>query len=178
MLRLILHSWFRRRNRHIYLQVNPLKKYSLIRSSKLSSLVAIFDTFSLPFRFPLNVFRSVTKWEREKIMPWERKFCRERESLAVREKVLPWERKFCRETESFAVREKFCRDKKVLPWEESFAVREKVLPWERKFCRETESFAVREKVLPWEKKFCRERESFAVTPVGHRSEWINFPKQD
>ena len=46
-------------------------------------------------------------------------------------KKLPWERKFCREKECFAVRKSVCREK------ECFAVRKKVLPWERKFCRDT-----------------------------------------
>ena len=80
---------------------------------------------------------------RKKVLPWERKFYREKESFDVRKQVLLWERKFYRE-------------------KESFDVRKQVLPWERKFCREKESFAVRKKVLPWERKFCREKESFDV----------------
>ena len=39
--------------------------YSLIRSSKLSSLAAIFDTFAPSLRFTLSVFQSV----RKKVLP-------------------------------------------------------------------------------------------------------------
>ena len=59
----------------------------------------------------------------EKVVPWERKLCREKEICAVRKKVLPWERKLCREKESCAVR------KKVLPWHLWATVLNRQLIW-------------------------------------------------
>ena len=91
--------------KHAYLSVcKSLEKvflYKIIHPIFLSSHIY----------YPSPSICEVVKFDcKVKKLPWERKFCREKESFAVRKSVLPWERVFCREKESFAVR------KKVLPW--------------------------------------------------------------
>ena len=79
--------------KHAYLSVcKSLEKvflYKIIHPIFLSSHIY----------YPSPSICEVVKFDcKVKKLPWERKFCREKESFAVRKKVLPWERKFCRDT--------------------------------------------------------------------------------